>query len=161
MGASVGGSRVAVSVRSLEYCGFEGALRMWSGVPFAAVKALLRMFPISNSGQVVLAEVRLARVVAGGGVGPPWVRLLAGGRGGARKRRPRGIGRGSSTGRWGGARKRRPRDSPRHCVNCRWFRWLQGLRGSRRVVCCASFPLLRLFTLRYAPFSRTVKGERA
>ena len=44
---------------------------MWSGVPFAAVKALLRMFPISNSGQVVLAEVRLARVVAGGASARP------------------------------------------------------------------------------------------
>ena len=34
---------------------------MRSGVSFVAVRALLRMFPISNSGQVVLAEVRLIR----------------------------------------------------------------------------------------------------
>ena len=32
---------------------------------FMSVKALLRMFPISNSGQVVLAEARLTRVAAG------------------------------------------------------------------------------------------------
>ena len=32
---------------------------------FMSVKVLLRMFPISNSGQVVLAEARLTRVAAG------------------------------------------------------------------------------------------------
>ena len=36
-----------------------------------------------------------------------------------------------------------------------------GTRSPLRIVCHASFPLLRSSALRYAPFSRTVKGEEA
>ena len=36
-----------------------------------------------------------------------------------------------------------------------------GTRSPLRVVCYASFPLLRSSALRYAPFSRTVKGQEA
>ena len=66
---------------------------MRSGLPSAAAKALLRMFPISNSGQVVLAEARLTRVADASwatwslehdavghvtaGVDPTWVRREA------------------------------------------------------------------------------------
>ena len=56
-----GGNLVVSIVESLECCGFKGVFRMWAGLPSAAAKALLRMFPISNLGQVVLAEVRLIR----------------------------------------------------------------------------------------------------
>ena len=109
---------------------------MRSGVSFVAVRALLRMFPISNSGQVVLAEVRLIR-----GRGVPQPRLCAqrgltldapadtvprprlGARGGverdglteAQRSRPAWV---RAEG-W-------PRDSLRHRANCRW---LGGLRG--------------------------------
>ena len=36
-----------------------------------------------------------------------------------------------------------------------------GTRSPLRVVCHAFFPLLRSSALRYAPFSRTVKGQEA
>ena len=104
---------------------------------FASVKALLRMFPISNSGQVVLAEARLTRVAAGARPARLGVQrgLTLDAPADAVPLAPPGRAR------WGGNRPSdharparpawvraevRPRDSPRHRAN---RRWLGGLRG--------------------------------
>ena len=136
---------------------------------FASVKALLRMFPISNSGQVVLAEARLTRVAAGARPARLGVQrgLTLDAPADAVPLAPPGRAR------WGGnrpsdhARPARPAWAcARRCgpgIHHDTVRTAggSGPAGARRVVCCASFPLLRPLALRYAPFSRTSEGEGA